>query len=50
MIRNSKIKSLLTLGEPKLFAFNRCHMRLIIMRSNHDKVFITLLTSLRETH
>ena len=50
MIRNSKIKNLSTLGESKLFVFNRDHMRFAIIRSNYDKTFITLLTFLRETH
>ena len=50
MIRNSKIKSFLILGESKLFAFNRSRMRFAIMRSNYDKIFIILLISLRETH
>ena len=50
MIRNSKVKSLSALDESKLFAFNRNRMRFTIVRSNHNKVFITLSTFLRETH
>ena len=50
MIRNLKIKNLLILGESKLFAFNRNRMRFTIVRLNHNKIFITLSTSLCETH
>ena len=50
MIRNLKIESFLILDELKLFAFNRIRMRFAIVRFNHDKIFIILLISLRETH
>ena len=50
MIRNSKIKNLLTLEQPKLSVFNRNRMRSTIVRSNHNKTFITLLTFLYKTH
>ena len=50
MTRNSGIKSLLTFGESKLSAFNRDRIRLTIVRSNYDKIFITLLIFLCETH
>ena len=50
MIRNSKIENLSALDKPKLFIFNRNRMRFTIVRSNHNKIFITLLISLRETH
>ena len=50
MIRNSKIENLLIFNESKLFAFNRDRMRFVIVRSNHNKVFITLSTFLRKTH
>ena len=50
MIRNSGVENLLTLGESKLSAFNRNRMRFMIVRSNHDKILITLSTFLRETH
>ena len=50
MIRNLKIENLLILDKSKLFAFNRSRIRFTIIRSNHNKTFITLLTSLRKTH
>ena len=50
MIRNSRIESFSILGEPKLFAFNRNRIRFIIVRSNYDKVFVTLLIFLYKTH
>ena len=50
MIRNLKIKNFSILDESKLFAFNRNRMRFIIVRSNYNKIFITLSTFLRETH
>ena len=50
MIRNLRVENFSILGESKLFAFNRRYMRFTIVRLNHDKVFVTLLISLRETH
>ena len=50
MIRNSRIKNFSIFDESKLFVFNRGRIRFAIMRSNYDKVFITLLISLRETY
>ena len=50
MIRNSRIKSFLTLDESKLFAFNRNRMRSAIIQSNHNKIFITLSTFLYKIH
>ena len=50
MIRNLKVKIFLILGESKLFIFNRRRIRFAIVRSNYDKVFITLLIFLRKTH
>ena len=50
MIRNSKIEIFLILDESKSFVFNRNRIRFTIVRSNYDKIFITLSTFLRETH
>ena len=50
MIRNSKVKNLLIFDKSKLFVFNRSRMRFAIVRSNYDKIFITLSIFLRETH
>ena len=42
IIRNLRIENFSIFDESKLFVFNRNRMRFAIVRSNHDKTFITL--------
>ena len=50
MIRNSKIENFSILDELKLSAFNQNCIRFMIVRLNHNKIFVILSILLRETH